>query len=90
MAEVTLEALGRLVERSLAEQTAMRAELREVRTLLAGVAERQRMLRDDIELMLKAELMGRFANFETQMERRLDELAERIAAAEMPGHGRPS
>ena len=39
-------------------------------------------LRDDIELMLKAELMGRFANFETRFERHIDDLADRVTALE--------
>jgi CRP-like cAMP-binding protein len=32
--------------------------------------------RDDIELMLKAEIMGRLGNFETRIEARLDALSE--------------
>lgn len=31
-------------------------------------------VKDDIELMLKAELMGRVGNFETRFEARLDDL----------------
>lgn len=37
-------------------------------------------LRDDIELMLKATLMGRFGNFETRFERYIDDLADRVIA----------
>jgi hypothetical protein len=34
-------------------------------------------IKDDIELMLKAELMGRLGNFETRFEQRLDDLERR-------------
>jgi len=40
-------------------------------------------LRDDLELMIKAELMGRLGHFETIMEQRLDALADRIAHLEI-------
>lgn len=36
--------------------------------------------RDDLELMLKTELMGRFAHFENQVEARLDEMADHVHA----------
>jgi hypothetical protein len=51
--------------------------------LLALVEQGQRLerriteTRDDIELMLKAELMGRMGNFETRFEQRLDDLERR-------------
>jgi hypothetical protein len=34
-------------------------------------------IKDDIEIMLKAELMGRMGNFETRFEQRLDDLERR-------------
>ncbi|MQT13493.1 hypothetical protein [Segnochrobactrum spirostomi] len=39
-------------------------------------------LRDDLELMVKAELMGRLSHFETRVEQRLDAMAEQIALHE--------
>jgi hypothetical protein len=44
-------------------------------------------MRDDLELMLKAELMGRMGNFEVPVDHRLDELSDRVAALEI--HGAP-
>lgn len=38
--------------------------------------------RDELELMLKSELMGRFTHFETQMDERLAQLDDRIAILE--------
>ena len=38
--------------------------------------------RDEIELMVKSELMGRLTHFETQMDERLAQLDDRIAATE--------
>ena len=51
---------------------------------IAGVEERISGLTDDLEAMFKAELMGRFAHFEIQIEARLDALADRVAAIEAP------
>ena len=73
----------------------IRREMTDQRSLLLALAEQGQRLerrmgglerrvsetRDDIELMLKAELMGRMGNFETRMEARLDALAERIGDA---------
>ena len=39
-------------------------------------------LRDDLELIFKSELMGRLGNFEIGIERRLDNLEERVGALE--------
>jgi hypothetical protein len=39
-------------------------------------------VKDDIELMVKAELMGRLGFFEIQIEGKLDTLTERVAAVE--------
>ena len=39
-------------------------------------------LRDDLELMLKSELLGSRAHFETVYEHKLEALAERLAAVE--------
>jgi chromosome segregation ATPase len=81
MTEVTLEMLGRLMERNLTEQAALRSDLREVRSLALALSEQGRRverrveeLRDDLELMLKTELMGRLGHFEAQIERRLEDM----------------
>lgn len=77
----------------------IRAEVRDVRTLTLGLAEGQRrleqrmghlegridVLKDDLELMIKAELMGRLGHFEIVMERKFDDLSERVAALERRG-----
>jgi hypothetical protein len=39
-------------------------------------------MKDDIELMVKAELMGRLTHFETQMDERIAQLSDRVAARE--------
>jgi uncharacterized protein YhaN len=41
-------------------------------------------MRAEIELMLKAELLGRLTHFETQMDERLA-LSDRVSALERPG-----
>jgi hypothetical protein len=62
----------------------IRREMTDQRTLLLALVEQGQRLerritetRDDIELMLKAELMGRLGNFETRFEQRLDDLEHR-------------
>ena len=44
--------------------------------------------REDIELMLKTELMGRMGHFEIQVERRIDDLVNRVTALE--AHAAPA
>ncbi|RBP02109.1 hypothetical protein DFR50_15514 [Roseiarcus fermentans] len=41
--------------------------------------------RADLELMLKAELLGRLTHFETRMDERIAELEDRLSAVERPG-----
>lgn len=67
----------------------IRREIADVRTLALQNADytrrldrRMSELRDDIELMIKAELMGRLGHFETTIEQRLEAMADRIAALE--------
>ncbi len=62
----------------------IRREMTDQRALLLALVEQGQRLerrisetRDDIELMLKAELMGRLGNFETRFEQRLDDLERR-------------
>ena len=63
----------------------IRKEIADLRTVTLANADRSRRLerrleemRDDIELMMKAELMGRLGHFETQVENRLDAMSDRI------------
>jgi hypothetical protein len=75
----------------IAQLRALRRENADFRTLLLGlVAQGQRLerrmgeMRDDIELMLKAELMGRLGNFETRVEADIEALANRMRDLETP------
>jgi len=82
---VSLDLIGKIVLDMQGELRALRTEQHDMRSLLLLMSDQTRRLerhigelRDELELMLKAELMGRLGNFETQIERRLDALAERI------------
>ncbi len=62
------------------------ARLNAVENRLAIVERRMGDLRDDLELMFKSELIGRFAHFETTIEHQLSALSNRVAALEVqPG-----
>ena len=52
---------------------------------MSDLESRMSETRDDIELMLKAELMGRMGHFETRMERQMEELVQRFES----GHPAP-
>ena len=63
----------------------LRAEVADMRTiLLAGIDRSRRVerrieeMRDDLEIMIKAELMGRPGNFEAHVDARLDAMREQI------------
>ena len=80
MAEEPENLTLRLLREIRADQHAMRAELREHSRLLVALSENGRRierrleeLRDDLELMLKAELMGRLAHFETRIEQMIEQ-----------------
>jgi hypothetical protein len=45
---------------------------------LVGIDQRITDLKDDLELMIKAELGGRFANFETKLDERLARIEQRL------------
>ncbi len=78
----------------------LRAEMRQQRMLLLQLSEAVHRLerrfgdierrisdtRAEIELMLKAELLGSLTHFETQMDERIAELEDRVSALERP-HG---
>jgi hypothetical protein len=98
MAEPSLEILQTLILRSLEEQRTARLEMREirretgdVRTLLLALNDKVTRLdrdiheiKDDIWIMLKAEVMGRMGHFETRVEAKLDAMSDRIDAIEEP------
>jgi hypothetical protein len=67
------------------EMSAFRREQNDMRTVVLSAIDRVRRLerrleevRDDLELTIKAEIMGRMGHFETEMEKRLDSLREQI------------
>jgi hypothetical protein len=92
MAEVTLELLQTLLLRCLDEQkqlrwesTEARSEITEMRSLLLSVVDQMRRVerrvsevRDDIEVMVKAELMGRLGHFGAQLGHRLGAIEARL------------
>src|SRR5271170_1542882 len=96
MADVTLEMIQSLVLQVLDEQRASRLEMRaihrecgDIRGLTLALSDKVRRLsrdmheiKDDLWIMLKAEIMGRSGHFETQYDSRLDVLSERIATLE--------
>lgn len=56
---------------------------------MGDVDRRLSELRDDLELMLRAELMGRLGYLETQIGHRFDELSNRITELEGGNPYRP-
>jgi hypothetical protein len=96
---VTLEFLARLCQQTLQEARALRKDVADVRSLSLTTIEYARRIerrvgeqRDDLEMMLKAELGGSLAHMQTQFENylqpihdrmlELDKLDERISALE--------
>ena len=91
---ITLEFLARLCQQTLQEARALRKEVADIRTLTLHAIEYSRRIerrvseqRDDLELMIKAELGGAFAHMQTQMEnhqqQEMDRLVARIRALEL-------
>lgn len=75
-----------------AELREQRSELREHRGMLLNLAEAIRRaerrineLPAEVELMLRSEMLGRLTHFETQLDERLAQLADRIHAPETSG-----
>lgn len=90
---VTLELLGQLMRDMQSDMLDVKTELRDHRSLLLALAEQGRRtdrhvteLRDDLELMIKMEVMGRLGQFETTVGHRLDALEGRAGAAEAEAH----
>lgn len=78
------------VENLVLEQLkAIRRDIADVRTLtllnsdyIRRLDRRMSELRDDLEMMVKAELIGQLGHFETVIEQRLEALGERIGHLE--------
>ncbi len=93
---VSLEWIGATLREMQIEQRVIRTELRDIGTVVLAVAEQGRRLerridhvetrmaelKDDLELMIKTELMGRLGHFETQIGHRLDAIIERLDVVE--------
>lgn len=82
---VTLDFLGRILSEIQADQRQQRTDLSDIRSLVLAQIEYSRRVerrlsevRDDLEMMFKSEIMGRFSNFELRLERRVDDLLERV------------
>lgn len=96
---VDLTFIGRTLEAIQREQREARKELGDIRQLALGIVDQGHRtdrrivdMKDEIELMIKAEIMGRLANFETRTTdaviRAIDILEERVQRLEAAG--RPS
>lgn len=88
---IDLSFLARQNEKILAELAAMRRETSDVRHLTLATADYLRRferrvseLKDDVELMLKSELMGWAANFETRLDSKLFDLVDERLRHELP------
>ncbi len=68
---------------SLATVDAMRRMEKRFDERFGALETRIAHVRDDIELMVKSELMGRLGHFETTFDEKLDALAARVAAVEV-------
>jgi len=86
---VDLNFLATLAQQNLTEVRELRTELAEVRRLALLISEHTRRLdrrmaelRDDLELMIKSELMGRQAHFETRLEASIADVVARLEAME--------
>lgn len=90
---VDLTFIGRTLEAIQREQRETRAELADIRRLALGIVDQvgrsdRRMsdLKDELELMIRAELMGRLAHFESKTTdaviRAIDLLEERVERLE--------
>src|SRR5258707_6758683 len=81
---ITLDFLARLGQQALLEARALRKEVADVRTLSLQTIEYARRIerrmneqRDDLALMIKAELGGSLANMQTQLENHLQPLRDK-------------
>jgi phage shock protein A len=89
MADVDLTLLTKLAEQTLSEVRQLRKEVADVRTHTLQTSDYSRRmerrvneLKDDLELMLKSELMGQLTHVETRIEASIDNLSDRVSAIE--------
>jgi uncharacterized membrane protein YccC len=89
MAEPDLTLLTKLAEQTLGEIRQLRRELADVRTLTLQNSEYSRRierrtneLKEDLELMIKSELMGQLSNVETRLEASIEGISHRLTALE--------
>jgi hypothetical protein len=82
---ISLELLARLCQQTLQETRATRKEVSDVRALCLQTIDFTRRIerrigeqRDDLELMIKAELSGSLANMQTQLENHLQPIEDKI------------
>ena len=93
--EVSLALIGTLLKDLQPEQRQQSKVLHQLQVILLGQVEQIRRMdrrltdvKDDLELMIRAELMGRLGHFETRIDERIDRLVESIGTGETPA--RPS
>ena len=86
---VTLELIGRMLRDAQTERREMKRDLDQMRPLLLALVDQNRRtehqvsaLKDDLELMIRAELMGSLGHYRTQIERKLDDVTDRLDALE--------
>lgn len=86
---VDLNFLAKLCQKTLTEVGSLRKEVSDLRTLtLQHIDYTRRMdrrmteMKDDLELIFKAEIGGRLSNFETRIENMLAPLVDRIETLE--------
>lgn len=77
---IDLSFLGKQVEKVFAEMQRARRDLADIKTLcLQGIDHSRRLernmseMKDDLEMIVKSEIMGRLGNFELKIEQRLEE-----------------
>lgn len=91
--EITLDFIGRSLLALHDEMRGLRNEMqdvrkenRDMRTIVLQSIDQVRRVRDDLELMICSEMMGRTAHFETQLDRQFGDLRARIDALETAAH----
>ena len=73
---------GRQIERLTDMMLGLTDQVRRLDRHVGDVDRRLSEQKDDMELMLKAELMGQLGMLRAEMDRRFDELADRITVLE--------
>ncbi len=86
---ITLEFIGRTMLAMQAEMREMRREVADLRSLVLLTVDQVRRtdrhvveLRDELELIIKAEVMGRIGIFESGVEKQVGELRNRVEELE--------